>query len=118
VISPLQRIHQVLLNLAGNACKFTEGGVIELRAARLPGDERIRLEIADTGVGMGPEDLAQIFEPFVQVDDSMSRRREGTGLGLMITKRLIEEMGGEITVCSARGAGSTFTVELPARRPK
>jgi signal transduction histidine kinase len=113
-----QRIQQILLNLAGNACKFTERGTIELRAARLPGGERIRFEVADTGVGMDPEDLAQIFEAFVQVDDSMSRRREGTGLGLMITKRLIEEMGGAITVTSARGAGSTFTVELPAREPE
>ena len=108
------RIRQVLLNLLGNAVKFG-GGTITLRASR--GPQHVRFVVADTGVGMGAEQLAAIFEPFTQIDASATRRRDGAGLGLAICRSLCERMGGTITVTSAPGAGTSFTVELPLRPP-
>ncbi len=113
IVTDRQRLQQVLLNLAGNACKFTEHGTItvSVTSAR-PG--WFCVTVADTGIGMAPEDLTRLFEAFIQVDRSADRRREGTGLGLMISKRLVEAMGGEIDVTSTCGVGTTFTVELPS----
>jgi len=116
--SDRHRLHQVLLNLAGNACKFTSNGTITVTAASLPEGEGVRLSVADDGVGMSEEKLARVFDPFVQVDDSASRRRQGTGLGLSITKKLVEQLGGSISVHSAPGEGSTFAVDLPLRTPE
>ncbi len=115
--SDRQRILQILLNLAGNACKFTTDGTIAI-AATLTGDaQRIRIAVADTGVGMAPEQLATIFEPFVQVDESASRRRQGSGLGLAITRELVKALGGSIVAASVVGQGSTFTLEVPLAAP-
>ncbi len=117
IYSDRRRIHQVLINLAGNACKFTNEGTISVRAAPLAEGRGVRLSVADEGIGMSEEKLRRVFDPFVQVDDSARRRRQGSGLGLAITKKLVELLGGSISVTSAPGEGSVFTVDLPLRAP-
>jgi PAS domain S-box-containing protein len=109
------RLRQILLNLLGNACKFTEHGFIALRVALLDlGDRRVfELVVADTGVGIAPEQLPRLFEEFAQGDGSTARRFGGTGLGLAISRRLCRLLGGEISVESTVGRGSTFRVRLP-----
>ncbi|MEQ1500729.1 MAG: ATP-binding protein [Myxococcota bacterium] len=106
------RLRQVLLNLLSNAAKFTREGTIGLAAHRA--GDRLRFVVTDTGVGMTPEQLAKLFEDFVQGDASTTRRFGGTGLGLSISRRIVRMMGGDITVRSEAGLGSTFTVDLPA----
>ncbi|PWU24867.1 MAG: hypothetical protein C5B48_04205 [Candidatus Rokuibacteriota bacterium] len=107
-----RRIRQVLFNLLSNAVKFTPaGGRIELRAARV-GDE-IQVSVSDTGPGIGPEDRQRIFEEFQQTDEG-AKQHEGTGLGLALSKRLVELHGGRIWVESELGAGSRFVFALPA----
>jgi signal transduction histidine kinase/DNA-binding response OmpR family regulator/HAMP domain-containing protein len=110
------RVRQSLLNLASNASKFTEDGVITLTARREPQDGRewITFAVSDTGIGMAPEQTARLFEDFSQVDASTTRKYGGTGLGLAISRRFCRMMGGDITVESAPGVGSTFTMRLPA----
>ncbi|HKT42524.1 MAG TPA: response regulator [Rhodanobacteraceae bacterium] len=110
------KLRQVLFNLLGNASKFTEHGIISLRArreTRQPGDWLV-FEVVDTGIGMTPEQQARVFEPFVQADASTSRKYGGTGLGLSLSRRFAELMGGDITMTSESGVGTTFTVGLPA----
>ncbi|MFP5391030.1 MAG: response regulator, partial [Gammaproteobacteria bacterium] len=120
------RVQQVLVNLVGNAIKFTEHGEVSLvvdpapdpasdGAHAQPGQVRLRFVVRDTGIGMGPEQQRRLFSPFTQGDSSTTRRFGGTGLGLSIARRLTELMGGTITVDSQEGVGSTFTVELPFR---
>jgi CheY-like chemotaxis protein len=111
------RLGQILLNLAGNAVKFTEQGVITLRARLVedsPSDVLLRIEVEDTGIGIGPEDQKRLFTAFEQADGSMTRKYGGTGLGLAISKRLAQMMGGAVGVASTEGQGSTFwfTVRL------
>jgi len=109
------RIRQILFNLVGNALKFTERGGIVLRASTAPrGGERTRvtLVVQDTGVGLSEEERSRLFRPFSQADSSTTRRFGGTGLGLSIVRRLVELMGGSVTVDSELGRGSTFTVEM------
>jgi signal transduction histidine kinase len=107
------KVEQVLLNLLSNAVKFTdEGGQITVSCAR-KGDS-VLLAVRDTGVGIPADKLESIFEPFVQVGRSLTSTREGTGLGLAISRDLARGMGGEITVESELGAGSTFTLALPS----
>jgi signal transduction histidine kinase len=106
------RLRQILLNLAGNAIKFTGAGRVCMEVDRLdPAQWMVR--VTDTGVGIPPESIADIFEPFRQVQTALSGGDEGTGLGLTITRQLVEMMGGKIMVESQLGLGSTFTIVLP-----
>jgi signal transduction histidine kinase/CheY-like chemotaxis protein len=108
------RLRQILLNLLSNACKFTKQGVVALRVKRVvDGRNWIEIAVADTGIGMTPEQQAKLFEEFTQADSSTARQYGGTGLGLAITRRLAHMMGGDVTVTSEPGKGSVFTVRLP-----
>jgi signal transduction histidine kinase len=108
------RLHQVLLNLLSNAIKFTaNGGRITLAARLQDGGRRVRVSVSDTGIGIAPEDQAKLFQEFVQLDASAARHYEGTGLGLALSKRLVELHGGTIGVESELGRGSTFWFTLP-----
>jgi signal transduction histidine kinase/CheY-like chemotaxis protein len=110
------RLRQILINLVSNAVKFTEKGFITLsvtRGAREGAEVPLRLAVEDSGIGIRSEDLRKLFDAFVQVDIKRHRGIEGTGLGLAIAKRLCEAMGGEISVESAYGKGSVFTVVIP-----
>jgi signal transduction histidine kinase/DNA-binding response OmpR family regulator len=114
------RLRQILVNLLGNAVKFTEAGMVRLRVeliAQTATEMELGIEVSDTGIGISPAALAGIFDVFSQVDGSMTRRFGGTGLGLSITKQLVELMKGEISVQSAEGCGSTFRVTLWLERP-
>jgi signal transduction histidine kinase/DNA-binding response OmpR family regulator len=111
----LTKVRQSLFNLLSNASKFTEQGRITLAARRSPEGERIRFSVSDTGIGMSPEQRGKVFDSFTQADASTTRRYGGTGLGLTITRRFCEMMGGSIDVESQEGSGSTFTIELPLR---
>jgi signal transduction histidine kinase len=108
------RLRQVLFNLLSNACKFTKEGEVRLKAKRVAdGRNWIELAVADSGIGMTPEQQAKIFEEFTQADSSTAQRFGGTGLGLAITRKLARMMGGDVTVASESGKGSLFTVRLP-----
>lgn len=111
VVGDPARLRQVLLNLLGNAIKFTETGHVALEV-RAHGPRGLRFQVADTGIGIAAQDLADLFQPFTQADASVSRRYGGAGLGLAIAKRLVDGMGGAITVDSTPGQGSIFTVTL------
>jgi signal transduction histidine kinase/CheY-like chemotaxis protein len=110
------RLRQVLVNLLGNAIRFTERGGVRVSAAR-DGAERLAIEVSDTGPGLSAEQIARIFEPFVQGDSSTTRTHGGTGLGLTISAALVELMGGTLDVRSTPGRGSTFRVALPIANP-
>jgi signal transduction histidine kinase len=115
VVADERRLRQVLLNLIGNAIKFTDQGTVTLRAnaePKGPAQVLLQLDIEDTGVGMRPDELERIFEPFEQVGD-VRRRSGGTGLGLAITRALVNDMGGQVQVSSEYGRGTRFRVELP-----
>ena len=109
------RLRQILINIIGNAIKFTEVGGVRLVAELKPAPrERIlQIQIADTGIGISKEALTELFQPFTQADASTSRNFGGTGLGLTVSKRLAELLGGDIAVESALGKGSSFTVTVP-----
>lgn len=112
VLADRQRLLQILLNLVGNAIKFTpRGGRVSVEASS--DDSRVLIQVRDTGVGIPPDRLHAVFEPFVQVDDALTRTAEGAGLGLAISRDLARAMGGDITLESEQGRGSTFTIELP-----
>lgn len=114
--SDLTKVKQVLLNLLGNAAKFTEAGTITLAVSRegQPQGERVVFRVSDTGIGMTEEQLAQLFQRFQQADASTTRRFGGTGLGLSLTKAFADLLGGVVTVESAPGRGSSFTLDLPS----
>jgi len=105
------RVRQVLINLLSNAVKFTHGGQVSLRVRGETNGVEVTVE--DTGIGIPADKLEQIFEPFIQVDSSFTRRHDGTGLGLAICRRLCDLMGGRLTVRSILGQGTTFTLRLP-----
>jgi signal transduction histidine kinase len=106
----------VLYNLLSNAAKFTdEGGSITVSVSRCA-ERRVRLVVADTGIGISATDLERIFHEFTQLDSGSARRYEGTGLGLALTRKLVEFQGGSIEVSSEPGEGSRFAVELPEGR--
>ena len=120
VRSDAVRLRQILLNLVGNAVKFTEEGAVTVAfACDGPGDDcRLRVTVTDTGIGIEPDMIPTLFQPFRQADLSMSRRFGGTGLGLSISRHLAEKLGGRLDVQSTPGLGSTFTLEVPAGRLK
>jgi signal transduction histidine kinase len=116
------KVRQALLNLLSNAAKFTERGTIRVDVARERGEggdggrgpDWVRFRVSDDGIGMSPEQIGKLFRPFTQVDSSTTRKYGGTGLGLTITRRFCQILGGEVTVASTPGEGSTFTIRLPA----
>ncbi len=115
LIGDPQRLGQVLTNLVGNALKFTTTGAVRVQVERLgdePGFARLRFAVQDTGIGIGEGERRRLFAPFTQADGSITRRFGGTGLGLSISQRLVGLMGGEITVTSAPGQGSTFSFQI------
>jgi signal transduction histidine kinase/CheY-like chemotaxis protein len=111
----LTRVRQIVLNLLSNACKFTENGEVSLEAGRQRSGGRnwLVVSVADSGIGMSPEQMTRLFQEFSQADSKTTRRYGGTGLGLAISRRLARLMGGDIEVVSTLGEGSTFTVRLP-----
>jgi PAS domain S-box-containing protein len=115
IYSDRTKIKQVLLNLLSNAVKFTNKGQVSVSAECAPGG--VRIDVVDTGIGIRPSDLQAIWEDFRQVDQSRTREFGGTGLGLSITRKLLERLGGAVTVHSKYGEGSTFSVYLPLRVP-
>lgn len=110
VTSDERRLGQVFLNLLNNALKFTEKGIVKVDCKVYNG--KIITKIIDTGIGIKPDDLEKLFKPFVQIDTGLTRNHEGTGLGLSISKKLVEKLGGSISVESKFGNGSTFVVTL------
>ena len=114
-VTDLTRLRQIMLNLLSNACKFTENGEVTLEAARAArdGQDWLIFTVRDTGIGMTPEQIGRVFEEFGQAESSTTKKYVGTGLGLAISRRLCQMMNGEISVESAPGIGSSFTVRLP-----
>jgi PAS domain S-box-containing protein len=126
IVSDQRRVEQVLLNLLNNAIKFTDRGSVTLTAEIIGNFQStpaahpqpaVRFRVADTGIGIRPADLATLFQPFRQIDSSLTRQHEGTGLGLAICRRLADLLGGQISAESAWGRGSTFTFILPLNPP-
>jgi signal transduction histidine kinase len=122
VLGDRDKVRQVLLNLLGNAIKFTpDGGDVAIRAevaplapgATQPGLQGVRVAVQDNGIGVAPEHHARLFDPFFQVDNTSTREYGGTGLGLSIVKRFIEAHGGAVWLESQEGAGATFFFTLP-----
>jgi len=112
------RLRQVVVNLVGNAVKFTENGSIRIGVSFLPqwraGQPAVRIDVTDTGIGIRQEAMANLFQPFSQAESSTTRKYGGTGLGLAISRQIVAALGGELTVRSVLGKGSTFTVTVPA----
>ncbi len=113
--SDAQRLRQILINLLGNAVKFTEAGSVRLELASA--DRMVTFAVTDTGPGMAADQLPRLFQEFSQLDTSSTRRHGGTGLGLALSRRMARLLGGDITVQSTPGQGSTFTVTLPCEAP-
>jgi signal transduction histidine kinase len=105
------KVRQILVNLLGNAVKFTESGRVDLRVAAM--DEAVEFAVRDTGIGIAASELPRLFQPFGQLDTGLTRRHNGTGLGLYISRQLARLMDGDVGVESTPGAGSTFTLRLP-----
>jgi signal transduction histidine kinase/CheY-like chemotaxis protein len=119
IVADVTKVRQALFNLLGNACKFTEAGRVTLDVTAGTGPQGpgpwFSFRVSDTGIGMSQEELARLFQPFSQADASTARKYGGTGLGLVISRRFCQLMGGDVTVKSAPGKGSTFTIFLPTR---
>jgi signal transduction histidine kinase len=111
-----RKFKQIVLNLLSNAVKFTpDGGRVDVSARAMDGG--IEIAVRDTGIGIAPDDQEAVFEEFKQVGRDYTRKAEGTGLGLALTKRFVELHGGAIRLQSTPGKGSTFTITLPVRQP-
>ena len=111
------RLRQILVNLVGNAIKFTEQGLIRVTVSCVregAGGPRMQFEVSDTGIGLSEKEIAELFQPFTQADNSTTRRFGGTGLGLSISQRLARLLGGQVVVTSEPGLGSTFTLTIDA----
>lgn len=108
------RLQQALINLVGNAIKFTSAGEVGVTVgmSEEAGRRRLKIEVQDTGIGILPEQIERVFDPFIQADSSVTRRFGGTGLGLAITRRIAQALGGDVTVRSCQGAGSVFTLTI------
>ncbi len=104
------RFRQVLLNLTSNALKFTQRGKVIIHVSYLVGAEQLLIKIKDTGIGMSSDELSKLFQPFVQADATVTRNFGGTGLGLVISKKLMQQMQGDIRVESVKGIGSCFEI--------
>jgi signal transduction histidine kinase len=115
VESDTTKVRQILVNLLSNAVKFTDAGTITAKASLR--DNEFELIVSDTGIGISPENLHRIFDPFWQVEQKATRRATGTGLGLTVTRRLANLLGGDVVVNSTVGEGTTFTVTLPSKAP-
>ena len=111
------KLRQILLNLMSNAVKFTDRGGMVAIHVEPAGADTVTLRVSDTGIGMSPEEIPVALAPFGQVDSRLARRYEGTGLGLPLTKVLIELHGGSIALDSAPGKGTAVTVTLPLTQP-
>ncbi|MBC7767677.1 MAG: PAS domain-containing sensor histidine kinase [Phycisphaerales bacterium] len=111
------KLRQCVLNLVSNACKFAKNGVVEVGLQRewREGASEFVVNVKDTGIGISPEQMLRLFQPFAQADPSVTRAYGGTGLGLAITRQLAENMGGDVVADSVLGEGSTFTLRLPNR---
>jgi len=114
LFSDRRRMKQVLMNLASNAVKFTDQGSVKI-AARVPGDDNLEVRVIDTGAGIKEEDIDKLFQPFQQIDVSLTKKHEGTGLGLYLAKKLADLLGGDISAESEYGKGSEFTFIVPLR---
>ena len=114
LVSDRRRITQILMNLATSAVKFTEGGNVKI-SARIKNTENLEMCVTDTGIGIKKEDMNQLFAPFQQIDMSLTKPYEGTGLGLYLTKKLVVRLGGDIWAKSEYGRGSEFTFVLPLK---
>jgi CheY-like chemotaxis protein/anti-sigma regulatory factor (Ser/Thr protein kinase) len=113
------RLKQILINFTGNAIKFSERGQISVHARTLEEDGHsvlLRIEVSDQGIGVSPEQQARLFHAFIQADDSLTRKYGGTGLGLIISRRIARLMGGDVGVISEAGCGSTFWITVRLRR--
>lgn len=111
ICSDERRVGQIFLNLLNNSIKFTDKGFVKIECETT--DRHITTKVIDTGIGIKKEDMKKLFRPFSQIDIGLTRNHEGTGLGLSICQKLIEKLGGTVTVESEPGFGSTFTVKLP-----
>ena len=109
------KVRQILVNLLSNAVKFTDTGVVTLEGKSLKTE--VQLIVSDTGIGIQPENFNRIFDPFWQVEQKATRRATGTGLGLTVSRRLANLMGGDVAVNSTLGEGAVFTVTLPMKAP-
>ncbi|MBE2205291.1 MAG: response regulator [Chthoniobacterales bacterium] len=111
----LTKVRQTLFNLLSNAAKFTENGTITLGVGPSPDSTRLHFDVTDTGIGMTPEQMSKLFQAFTQADDSTTKKYGGTGLGLVISRKFCQLMGGDVSVQSTHGKGTTFRVDLPVR---
>jgi len=111
LVTDPSRLRQILINLLGNAVKFTDTGMVSLHASG--DDANVTFEVRDTGMGIAPENLTRVFDAFWQVDQSRNRSVEGAGLGLALSRRLTELLGGQISLTSELGVGTTVRVVLP-----
>ena len=117
IVTDSIRLRQVIYNLLSNALKFTQNGIAKLNVVQ-PTSETIEFRVSDTGIGITPEQLGRLFQPFTQADSSTTRKYGGTGLGLSLSRKLAEVLGGDISVQSVYGEGSTFTLHLPVIAPQ